>query len=275
MPRRRLGQHFLRDRSVARRIVDAADIRSGDTVVEVGPGKGALTDLIVARIDAVGGRVVLIELDPGLAQQLQTRYADCDSVRVICGDARAPELHHAIRLEGNSGYKVIANLPYYAGTPIVRGFLERDQRPNDMVVMLQREVAQNMRARPGAMSLLSIAVQIYASADRLFDVAPESFHPRPEVHSQVLRIIPFVHPRVAKSDVAELFRLARFGFTGRRKQIHNSLANGLKIPVDDLKSMAASVGIDTTRRPATLSLDEWLSLLSAWRKYEESRIDEI
>ena len=267
MARQKLGQHFLRDQSVAYHIAESANISHDHAVVEIGPGKGALTDLIVDRARAVDSRVILIEIDRKLADILRIRYAHCDDVTVVCGDARDIRLDEMPELCNGSGYKVVANLPYYAGTPIVRGLLERCRKLSDMVVMLQREVAKEMCAQPGDMSLLSIAIQIYAEAKKIFDVGPEAFRPRPEVHSRVIRITPLSKPRVPQEDTDNLFRVAKFGFRGRRKQLHNSLANGLEMPVDAVKELAGSVGIDTTRRPATLSIEEWHALSITWRRY--------
>ena len=267
MARQKLGQHFLRDQSIAYRIVEAVNISPEHAVVEIGPGKGALTDFIVGRARSVDSPVVLIEIDRELADVLRIRYAHYDNVTVVCGDARDMRLDEMPELCYGVGYKVVANLPYYAGTPIVRGLLEQCRKLSDMVVMLQREVAKEMCAQPGDMSLLSIAVQIYAEAKKLFDVEPDAFRPRPEVHSRVIRITPLPKPRIPEEHLDGLFRIAKFGFRGRRKQLHNSLANGLGVTVETVKDVARSVGIDTTRRPATLSIEEWHALSTAWDLY--------
>ena len=274
MARQKLGQHFLRDQSIAYRIVEAVNISPDHAVVEIGPGKGALTDFIVGRAQSVDSPVVLIEIDRKLADVLRIRYAHYDNVTVVCGDARDMRLDEMPELCYGAGYKVVANLPYYAGTPIVRGLLEQCRKLSDMVVMLQREVAKEMCAQSGDMSLLSIAVQIYAEAKKLFDVEPDAFRPRPEVHSRVIRITPLPKPRVPEEHLDGLFRIAKFGFRGRRKQLHNSLANGLGVTVESVKDVARSAGIDTTRRPATLSIEEWHALSTAWDLYIQSDNDE-
>ena len=170
--------------------------------------------------------------------------------------------------EGGNAYRVVANLPYYAGTPIVRSFLERERRPASMTVMLQREVARDMCAKPGKMSLLSLAVQIYAEPRSLFTVPPSAFRPPPKVHSTVIQLMPFDEPLVSDADVLDLFKLARSAFVGRRKQLHNSLSNGLAMPTDEIKEMTSRAGVDSERRPATLGIDEWLSLLAEWREIQ-------
>ncbi len=275
MPRRRLGQHFLRDSSAARRIVDAADISVGDTVVEIGPGNGALTHHIVDAASFAGGSVVLIEIDPKYAVMMEDKFATNPDVRVVCADARDIDFEDFPELSKGNRYKVVANLPYYAGTPIVRSFLEREHKPESMTVMLQREVARDMYATPGKMSLLSIAVQIYAEPKKLFDVPPAAFRPPPKVHSTVIKLVPRSEPLVALDEIDDLFKVARSSFVGRRKQLHNSLANGLEMTTDEVKEMTAAVGIDSERRPATLSIDEWIALTHHWRNAYRSDKTEI
>ena len=265
MPRRRLGQHFLRDSSVARRIVDAADISVGDTVVEIGPGNGALTHHIVDAASFAGGSVVLVEIDPKYAVLMEEKFVSNPDVRVLCSDARDIDFEDLPELSRGNRYKMVANLPYYAGTPILRSFLEREVQPASLTVMLQREVARDMCASPGKMSLLSLAVQIYAKPEKLFDVPPAAFRPPPKVHSTVIKLVPRSEPLVASDEVDDLFKVARSAFLGRRKQLHNSLANGLGMTTDEVKEMTATVGIDSERRPATLSIEEWIALMKQWR----------
>ncbi len=265
MPRRRLGQHFLRDSSVARRIVDAADISVGDAVVEIGPGNGALTHHIVEAASHAGGFVVLVEIDENYVTRMEDRFASNPDVRVVSADARDVDFDSLPELAGGNRYKVVANLPYYAGTPIIRSFLERKVQPTSLTVMLQREVAQHMCASPGKMNLLSLAVQIYAEPKKLFNVPPAAFRPPPKVHSTVIQLVPRPVPLVASGEIDDLFKVARSAFVGRRKQLHNSLANGLTMTTDEVKEMTGSVGIDSERRPATLSIDEWVALTRHWR----------
>ena len=266
MARQRLGQHFLRDATAARKIVAAADISPGDAVLEIGPGDGALTRYIVDAARRVDAPVVLIELDGQLARRMADRYRDDADVDVICADARDVDVARLTALGYADRYKVVANLPYYAGTPIVRSLLERGFQPSQLTVMLQREVARDMCAAPGKMSLLSLAVQIFAEPRYRFTVPPSAFRPPPKVHSAVIDLHPRAVPVAAAEDLDPLFKLARAAFLGRRKQLHNSLSNGLQISTDDAKRLTAAAGIDSQRRPATLSIDEWLALTQAWRE---------
>ena len=260
MPRKRLGQHFLTDRSVAGRIVRAARIASDSTVVEIGPGRGALT----GQLAASAGRLIVIEIDPDLANSLREKYADNERVEVVEADARrvSPSDLPGIGAEGD--YTLIGNLPYYAATPIIRNFLESNRPPDSMVVMVQREVAAEMAAEPGRMSMLSLAVQVYADVEKLLDVPPDAFSPPPKVTSSVLRLTPLSAPRVEFEDAGDFFTLVKAGFKRPRKQLHNSLGDGLNIPATDARALLETAGIDTVRRPATVVLGEWEALHEAW-----------
>ena len=264
MPRAKLGQHFLIDNVVAQRIADAVEISPGDLVVEIGPGSGSLTRFLVPTAIDACAQLVLVELDEYWASGLASQYADIDGVTVLRRDARDLNLTEMLADAGRSTYKMVGNLPYYAGTPIVRRFLESDIPPESLVVMLQREVALDMVAEPGQMSLLSLAVQTYAAGSWLFDVEPTAFQPRPKVRSAVVRLLPHGSP-IVPADVRDaMFKVARVCFRGKRKQMHNSMANGLQLSVDDAKQLGKVAGIDTTRRPATLAMDEWVALAEAY-----------
>lgn len=257
-PRKSLGQYFLVDDSVLERIIDAAELTSQDVVLEVGPGSGALTRRLVSQ----AGRVVAIDLDPRLAASLPQRLGHPPNLTTVEADARTVDL---VPLLGRATpYKVVANLPYYAANPIVRRFLEVEPRPQLMVVMVQREVAQSMVAAPGAMTLLSVAVQFYALPTLICYVPPESFRPQPKVTSAVVRLAARPRPAVEVADPDAFFGLVRAGFSSPRKQLRNSLSHGLGQSAAVIGQVLESQGLDGSRRPQTLSLEEWARLFNAW-----------
>ncbi|MDA1296656.1 MAG: 16S rRNA (adenine(1518)-N(6)/adenine(1519)-N(6))-dimethyltransferase RsmA [Chloroflexi bacterium] len=260
MSPQRLGQNFLTDPSVAVRIIHRAGLTSGTAVLEVGPGKGALT----YQLASSAASLTVIEFDHALAEALSDRYAGVESVDVVEADARTVDPSSLRQVAGRK-YTLVANLPYYAATPIIRNFLESSHPPERMVVMVQREVANEMRAEPGQMGMLSLAVQVYAKVDVLFDVPPEAFTPRPKVTSSVVELTPRPVPLVPPGDQGDFFRLAKAGFRAPRKQLHNSLAKGLNVDAPLARALVESADIDMERRPATLSIDEWKTMLSRWR----------
>jgi 16S rRNA (adenine1518-N6/adenine1519-N6)-dimethyltransferase len=257
VPRKRFGQHFLSDRNIIRRIVDAAGLTAADTVLEVGPGPGDLTEELLARV----GRVTAVELDRDLAQSLRLRFEGRDTLNVIEGDAL--ELDPGTVFGRDRDYVVVANLPYNVGTAIVRHLLESDRPPSRLVVMLQKEVAESMLARPGHMSLLGIGVQVYATGRKCFDVAPGAFYPPPKVRSTVIRLDVLPRPLVQEDEIDLYFRVARAGFSAPRKQLRNSLARGLGIPAASAARAVESAGLDPASRPQQLSIEDWLALTRA------------
>ncbi len=260
-PRKSLGQHFLTDRNILGSIADAADVGSGDTVIEVGPGRGSLTAVLAER----ARRVIAVELDGSLARSLAASAPP--NVEVVEADARA--LRPGALLGGCTPYKMLGNLPYYAAMPILRRFIESDCRPERAAVLVQREVAEQMCAKPGAMSLVSLAVQFYGSARIARVVRPGSFTPQPRVTSAVVGIV--LHEGLAEGvdDAERFFMLARAGFSAPRKQLRNALAGGLGVPPDAAERLLAAAGILASRRAQTLTMAEWASLYRAWRSATE------
>ena len=253
-----LGQNFLIDRRVRAKIVEAADISPGDTVLEVGPGRGFLTKALAEH----AGRVVAVELDGGLIPRLKEAFIGYDNVDFVEGDARTIDIDALVGTA--TKYKVVANLPYYAATPIVRRFLETQHKPTTLVVMLQKEVALEMTAPPGKMGILSVATQVYGSPRIVTSVSPKAFRPSPNVTSAVVRIDTYAEPAVAFDSAERFFTLVRAAFSAPRKQIHNSLKNGLDVDPDEVMALLRNAGISPTRRAQTLSMDEWGDL---YREY--------
>ena len=258
--RSRLGQNFLVDYDVAKRIVAAAQLSHTDQVLEIGPGKSALTRILVHRAP----KLVAVELDPELANSLSHKFAECENLTVLNQDALDFDPADFF----SDGYKVIANLPYYAATPIIRKFISTQPRPHSLVVMVQKEVAANIAAPPGDMGLLSVMVQLYGAPRILFSVPPRCFRPMPKVTSAVLQIDLYDRPAVPVSDTDSFIEFAAAGFRAPRKQLRNSLQLGLNADPEPVRAALADTGIEGRRRPATLTLSEWADLYSAWNYYQ-------
>ncbi len=264
--RKGLGQHFLVDGSQLKQILLAAELSRTDTVIEVGPGLGTLTRSLAEN----AGRVIAIEKDENLAVLLKDTLKDCGNVTTINQDILGVDLPVLVREyfpveepPASPAYKVVANLPYYITSPVLRFFLEAEVKPQTMVVMVQKEVARQITAKPGGMSLLSVAIQLYGEPRIVKYIPARSFHPAPAVDSAMLKIVVFPRPRVAV-ETDSFFTLVRAGFSAARKQIINPLAHALDRSKDDVLAVLAEAGIDPRRRAETLSIEEWGRL---WREY--------
>ena len=259
-PVKALGQHFLTDQRVLSRIVAAAGLTAEDTVIEVGPGLGALTE----RLVQVAGRVVAVELDAKLAARLnETVVAEHPNLTVVQRDiltVSPEELLGTTSAAPMPPYAVVGNLPYNIGAAVLRHFLEAQWQPRWLIAMLQREVAESVCAEPGDMGLLGVSVQVYAEARRLFTVPPRAFYPPPKVTSSVIRLAVRPEPLVPAKERQRFFAVVRAGFSAPRKQLANSLANGLKRPVSEVRALIEQAELDVTLRPQMLSIEEWRKL---------------
>ena len=259
-PRKSLGQHFVCDRNILNRMVDTAELTpaSRDVVVEVGAGLGTLTRVLAGR----AGRVIAVETDAALLPLLREALPPTlyPNVELVHADVlrRAPR---DLGLEPG-GYSVVANLPYYITSAVLRHFLADEAPPRRMVVMVQREVARRAVAQPPRMNLLAVSVQFYARPRIVMRVPAGAFFPRPDVDSAVLRLDVRPAPAV-DAPPATFFRVARAGFGQRRKQLRNALAAELGRPQAEIAAALETGGIDGRRRAETLSLDEWGRLVAA------------
>jgi len=260
--RKSLGQHFLIDENVLEDIIAGAELTKDDTVFEVGPGTGVLTGELAAR----ARRVIGIELDDNLAENLKKEMAPFPSVTVI--NANILDIDPSSLLNPGEPYKMVANLPYYITSPVLRHFLEAKAKPEMMLVMVQREVAKAIAAAPGQRSVLSIAVQFYGNPEIVRYVPANAFYPEPEVDSALLKITVYPAPAVNVSDEAGFFSVVRAGFTTPRKQIANSLALGLSIAKPEAQRLLGKADIDPQRRAETLTLEEWAEL---WKVHANTR----
>jgi len=254
-PQKELGQNFLEDPAILQRIVDAAELTPDDSVLEIGPGLGTLTRLLATS----AGRVVAVELDERLAAILPEILADCPNVEIVHGDILTID-PATLLSEWSGGYKVVANLPYYITSAVLRHLLENPVRPRLMVLTLQLEVARRLVAGPGEMSLLAVSVQFYGQPRIVGRIPAGAFYPPPQVDSAVVRIDVYDHPPVPVDDVEGFFRVVQAGFGQRRKQLRNALAHGLGRPVGEVVAALKRAGIDPRRRAETLSMIEWAAL---------------
>ena len=255
-----LGQHLLVSEGVLDGIVEAAELSGDDLVVEVGPGTGLLT----RRLLESAGHVVAVEIDAEMVDSARTMLSEHQNLTLIHGDIREQS---PAELTGGRPYVVVANLPYYVASPTIRLFLESDHSPSRMVVMVQREVAQQMTASAGKASLLTIATQVYADARIVRRVRPGSFVPVPGVESAVVRLDVLTEPRVSDDQQLHFFRVARAGFSAPRKQLRNSLAGGLGTKAEFVDAALAAIGIDGRRRAETLTIDEWAPIAMVMQRF--------
>jgi 16S rRNA (adenine1518-N6/adenine1519-N6)-dimethyltransferase len=258
-PKKSLGQNFMIEPAALHRMAAAAELSPTGTVLEIGPGLGALTDFLAEQ----AGRVVAVEIDQRFIPYLRQRYAGQPHVEIVHGDILAADIPTLLG-DAAGNYKVVANLPYYITSAILRHLLEGPTPPRLIVVTVQLEVAQRIAARPGDMSLLALGVQFYGEPEIVARLKPGHFYPAPDVQSAVVRITP--HPGGPPLHGAardRFFRIARAGFSQPRKQIRNSLAAGLGLSAADVVDWCAAAGIDPSRRPETLSIEEWLALFRA------------
>jgi len=252
-----LGQHFLIDRRVLHRIVSAAELTPEDIVIEVGSGLGILTKELARQ----ARWVIAIEADAKLASALTEIMAPLPNVSIINSDILQTD---PIELLNSSGienvtlprYKVVANIPYYITSAVLRHFLEAAHKPHSMVVMVQKEVGEAIVAQPGEMSLLAVSVQFYGKPVIIARVPSRSFYPPPKVDSIILRIKLYERPPVEVPET-KFFAVVRAGFSAPRKQLHNALAQGLGISPLEAAHLLERAMINPQRRAETLNLQEW------------------
>ncbi len=260
-PKKSLGQNFLRDDAVIAQIVDAAQLDARSSVVEVGPGEGVLT----APLAAVAGTVIAVEVDSDLVPQLRRRFAVRRNVHIEHADIRRVYLKELLGKYGVKQYCVVANLPYYITSSIVRFFMESRTPPTHLVIMVQKEVAERIIASPGRMSILAVAVQYYGDVSWVCDVPRESFAPVPNVDSAVIKI---THHGVVATPAQDkaFFRIVRAGFSARRKMLVNNLASSFHREKEDIRALLAQCGLSETVRPQDLSVDDWRALTKIFRR---------
>lgn len=254
MLKKSYGQHFLKDRSIVAKILQAADLHSGDFVIEVGPGDGALTFEITRLTSPT--RPILIEADSDLLPELETHFP---AARLIHADAAQTNFD---ALTDNQPWVFVSNLPYNAANAILMNVLTAENPPMRSVVMVQKEVGDKMTAQSGDMSILSVAVQMYTQPARVCVVKSGSFNPPPKVDSVVLRL----EPKAVLKAAEDVIAFAKIGFSSRRKQLHRNLADAKVALSDDVKRALEQIGLTPTARAQELSVEDWEKLYTLCKK---------
>lgn len=253
-PSKSLGQSFLQDTHALRRIVQAAAIEPEDEVLEIGAGVGNLTRYLALQ----ARQVVAVELDERLFPILQSVLAPFQNVRLIHGDMLTLSPADLLTMPG---YLVVANIPYYITSALLRHLLETERRPRRLVLTVQREVAERICAAPGKMSLLALSVQVYGRPSIVAQIPAGAFYPPPSVDSAIVRLDIYPTPLIAPEKLPRFFALIRAGFSQKRKTLRNALAAALSLSRQESENLLQRAGLDPTRRAETLSLAEWDRLL--------------
>lgn len=262
----KLGQNFLKDKSVVDKIIQAAALTASDFVVEIGPGEGVLTEELAKH----AGKVLAIEIDKNLLPALKNKFSaqggsasggkNAKNVSIINEDILKIDFKKIVTDYELlvTGYKLIANIPYYITSPIIRLFLEAENQPQEMILMVQKEVAERIVAGPGQMSILAVSVQYYAQAELLFPVSKIAFDPVPEVDSAVIKILP--RKKYHSDDDRKFFRIVRAGFSAKRKTLVNNLANALHSDKNIVAEKIKALGLGPNVRAQELSVEDWKKL---------------
>ena len=257
-PDKRLGQNFLFDRNSLQKIIKAANLSGDETVLEVGAGLGSLTRFLASA----SGNVIAVEFDRRLIPALQFISQDLRNVFIIEGDILKLNLEELV---GGKPYLVVANIPYNLTSKLIRMLLETSKPAENIILTIQKEVAERIVARKGDQSLLSISVRLYGTPTIKGRIAAGSFYPKPSVDSRILEILPYKESLVDSDLIPTLFKIARAGFNQKRKQIKNSLTTGLGVEVHVVEQWLVESGIDPSQRPQTIRLEQWANLAGKMR----------
>lgn len=258
-----LGQNFLVDQQAIDKIVAAADLSASDNVVEVGPGTGFLTEQLVQK----AGQVLSVELDRNMVGILQAKFKGARNFQIVNQDILKFDIR-SLQLTANSsqlGYKVVANIPYYITSPLLKHFLQSENRPSLMVVLVQREVAEKVCGLTGK-SLITIETQLFGEPEIVGIVKAASFYPAPKVDSAILRIKVYKKPALTRAELADFLRIVKFGFSQKRKKLHNTLAAGLHLKPSEVAETLKKAGIDPNLRPENLEIGDWKKITKAFSK---------
>lgn len=262
-----LGQHFLKDQTVIEHILGVAEITPEEKILEIGPGTGALTEKLIERVK----KVIAIELDHHMVEYLTQTLEASQGFSLLEANVLEVDLNELLVQAGfeSRGYKIVANLPYYITAPIIRTLLSLKITPKSLILMVQKEVAERMTAKPGSMSLLSLMVQYYADARIVFTVPATAFDPAPTVESAVIELRPM---RIYDDEQdRRLFRIARAGFAARRKTLANNFASSFQIERMRIEQALSSLGLRTDIRAQALSVADWRGLVPVIENLEREK----
>ena len=261
-PSKRLGQNFLIDKGVFQKIIKAAGLSKNDIVLEIGPGIGNLTLELAKEVK----KVVAIEKDKKMCEALKEVLNDLDikNVEIINQDILKINTKYKTL---NTKYKLVANLPYYITSPIIRKFLEMKNQPKEMILMVQKEVAKRICAKPPKMSILAVSVQFYAKPKIISFVSKKSFWPQPKVDSAIIKITPCRPAHAIGVNPLLFFKIVKAGFSHPRKQLINNLSKGLKIEKEKARNWLLKNKIQPSQRAETLILKDWLNLTNSYKKH--------
>lgn len=249
-PNTSLGQHWLRDRDVLKAIADEAELTKDDTVLEIGPGLGTLTSELLRQ----AGQVVAVEFDRELARKLPGQFPGT-ALTVINEDILKYNLSAL-----PAGYKVVANVPYYITSKIIELLMTANNKPSIAVLLVQKEVAERLSARPGSMSILAISAQVFADVRQGMTVPAELFTPPPKVDSAVVVLKTRPEPLIPDAMEQDFFRVVKAGFSERRKKLRSSLAGGLHMGKPEAEQLLERAGIDPDKRAEDVAINDWKRL---------------
>jgi 16S rRNA (adenine1518-N6/adenine1519-N6)-dimethyltransferase len=256
-PKKELGQNFLVDSSILSRIVACAEISENVEVLEIGAGLGSLTFFLAQAAK----RVTAVEVDKDLLPIARQELAGFSNVTLISGDILDIDLHS---LHLPDGYTVVANIPYYITSAIIRKLLTASEKPTRLVLTVQEEVAERICAQAGKLSLLALSVQAFGTPEIVMRIPADAFYPAPTVDSVTLRIQLFSKPAIPEENLDAFFRLIKAGFSQKRKMLRNTLSASLHLTHEQVEALLEQAGIDPQRRAQTLSIEEWAELTNCF-----------
>lgn len=268
MPKKSLGQSFLTSPSISQAIARAADLKQDDVVIEIGPGLGILT----AALAETGALVIAVELDERLVAYLRETFAHNPRLYLVHGDILdLPPAQLLKMASAGPPYKLVANIPYYITSAVLRHFLESPPRPTLIVMTMQKEVARRIASRPPDMNLLALSVQLFGKPEIVMEIGPGAFYPPPKVTSAVVRVVVPDRPPYAVTDYALLFTIARACFQQARKKAAGTISRALGIPRNQVDGILSNLGLDIQVRPQEIPIEAWAQLAEGMKKLLSER----